>query len=77
MGKLKFIAVILAASMAAVAAHGQDNGGGLVAPELSKPTRGAASRSGLPDVDRRDRPPARRLAVGGSDAARPRDPAAG
>jgi hypothetical protein len=40
MGKLKFIAVILAASMAAVAAHGQDNGGGLVAPELSKPTRG-------------------------------------
>ena len=40
MGKLKFIAVILAASMAAVAAHGQDNGGGLVAPELSKPTAG-------------------------------------
>jgi hypothetical protein len=40
MAKLKFIAVILAASMAAVAAHGQDNGGGLVAPELSKPTRG-------------------------------------
>jgi len=40
MGKLKFIAVILAASMAAVAAHGQDSGGGLVAPELSKPTPG-------------------------------------
>ena len=40
MAKLKFIAVILAASMAAVAAHGQDNGGGLVAPELSKPTAG-------------------------------------
>ena len=40
MARLKFIAVILAASMASVAAYGQDNGGGLVAPELSKPTPG-------------------------------------
>ena len=40
MAKLKFIAVILAASMASVAAYGQDNGGGLVAPEISKPTPG-------------------------------------
>ena len=40
MAKLKFIAVILAASIPALAAHGQDNGGGLVAPELSKPTAG-------------------------------------
>jgi hypothetical protein len=40
MAKLKFIAIILAVSMAAIAAHGQDNGGGLVAPELSKPTPG-------------------------------------
>ena len=40
MAKLKFIAIILAASMASVAAHGQDNGGDLVAPELSKPTPG-------------------------------------
>jgi len=40
MAKLKFIVVILAASMASIAAHGQDNGGGLVAPELSKPAPG-------------------------------------
>jgi hypothetical protein len=40
MAKLKLIAVILAASMASVAAFGQDNGDGLVAPELSKPTPG-------------------------------------
>jgi len=40
MAKLKFIAVILAASMAGVAAHGQDNGGGLVAPEISRPAPG-------------------------------------
>jgi hypothetical protein len=40
MAKLKFIVVILAASMASIAAYGQDNGGGLVAPELSKPTPG-------------------------------------
>jgi hypothetical protein len=40
MAKLKFIAVILAASTASVAAHGQDNSGGLVAPEVSKPTPG-------------------------------------
>jgi hypothetical protein len=39
MAKLQFIAVILAASMASVAAYGQDNGG-LVAPELGKPTPG-------------------------------------
>jgi hypothetical protein len=38
MAKLKFIAVILAASMAGAVAHGQDNG--LVAPELSKPAPG-------------------------------------
>ena len=40
MARLKFIAVILAASMASIAAHGQDNGGGLVAPELSRPEPG-------------------------------------
>ena len=40
MANLKFIAVILAASMASMAAYAQDNGGGLVAPELSKPTPG-------------------------------------
>ena len=40
MAKLTFIAVILAASIASVAAYGQDNGGGYVAPELSKPTPG-------------------------------------
>ena len=40
MAKLKFIAVILAASMASVAAHGQDKDNGLVAPEISKPTPG-------------------------------------
>jgi hypothetical protein len=40
MAKLKFIAVILAVSMAAIAAHGQDNGSRLVAPELSKPAAG-------------------------------------
>ncbi len=40
MAKLTFIAVILAASIASVAAYGQDNGGGYVAPEISKPTLG-------------------------------------
>ena len=41
MTRLKFVAVILlAAPMASVAAYGQDNGGGLVAPELSKPAPG-------------------------------------
>jgi hypothetical protein len=40
MAKLQFVVVILAALMASVAAYGQDNGGGLVAPELSKPTPG-------------------------------------
>jgi hypothetical protein len=40
MAKLNFIAVILAASMAGVAAYGQDTSGGLVAPEVSKPTPG-------------------------------------
>jgi hypothetical protein len=40
MAKMQFIAIIVAASMASVAADGQDNGGGLVAPELSKPTPG-------------------------------------
>ena len=41
MAKLKFIAVILlAATMAGAAAYAQDNGGGLVAPEISKPTPG-------------------------------------
>jgi hypothetical protein len=40
MAKLKFIAVILAASIASVAAHGQDKDNGLVAPEISKPTPG-------------------------------------
>jgi hypothetical protein len=40
MAKLTFIAVILAASIASVAAYGQDNGGGYVAPEISKPTPG-------------------------------------
>src|SRR5271155_708094 len=40
MVKLKYIAVFLAASMASVGAYGQDNGGGLVAPEISKPAPG-------------------------------------
>jgi hypothetical protein len=40
MTKWKFIAVILAASVASVAAYGQDNGGGLVAPEISRPAPG-------------------------------------
>jgi hypothetical protein len=40
MTKLMFIVVILAASMAGVSAYGQDNGGGYVAPELSKPVPG-------------------------------------
>jgi hypothetical protein len=39
MAKLKLI-VILAASMASVGAYAQDNGGGLVAPEISRPTPG-------------------------------------
>ena len=41
MASLRFIAVILlAATMAGAAAYGQDNGGGLVAPEISKPAPG-------------------------------------
>jgi hypothetical protein len=40
MAKLKFMAIILTALIASVTAYGQDNGGGLVAPELSKPTPG-------------------------------------
>ena len=40
MAKLIFITAILAASMASAAAYGQDNNGGLVAPEISKPTPG-------------------------------------
>jgi hypothetical protein len=40
MAKLKFIAVILAVSMAGVAAHSQDNSAGYVAPELSRPAPG-------------------------------------
>jgi hypothetical protein len=40
MAKLKFVAVILAASMASVAAHGQVKDNGLVAPEIGKPTPG-------------------------------------
>jgi len=41
MTKLKFIAVILAASTATfAAAYGQDNGGGYVAPEVSRPAPG-------------------------------------
>ncbi len=40
MAKLKFTALILAATMASAVAYGQDNSGGLVAPELGKPTPG-------------------------------------
>jgi hypothetical protein len=40
MAKLKFVAVILATLMASGAVYGQDNGGGLVAPELSRPAPG-------------------------------------
>ncbi len=41
MAGLRFFAVILlAATMAGAAAYGQDNGGGLVAPEISKPAPG-------------------------------------
>jgi len=39
MAKLIFIAIFLSASMAAVAAYAQDDGG-LVAPELGRPTPG-------------------------------------
>jgi hypothetical protein len=39
MAKLKFVAVILAASMVGVAAYGQDDRG-YVAPELSRPAPG-------------------------------------
>ncbi len=42
MTRLKCVAVILlAAPMTSIAAYGQDNGGGLVAPELSKPAPGS------------------------------------
>jgi hypothetical protein len=41
MASLRFFAVILlAATMAGAVAYGQDNGGGLVAPEISKPAPG-------------------------------------
>jgi hypothetical protein len=40
MAKLKLVAVILAALMASGAAYSQDNRGGLVAPELSRPGPG-------------------------------------
>jgi len=40
MASLRIIAVILLAATAGAAAYGQDNGGGLVAPEISKPTPG-------------------------------------
>lgn len=40
MANLRFIAVILLAATAGAAAYGQDNGGGLVAPEISKPAPG-------------------------------------
>jgi hypothetical protein len=40
MRQLKFIAVILIAPMAVIAAHAQDTSGGLVAPEISKRTPG-------------------------------------
>ena len=40
MASLKFIAVILLAATAGAAAYGQDNGGGLVAPEINKPAPG-------------------------------------
>ncbi len=40
MTKLKFIAVILLGAVAGGTAYGQDNGGGLVAPEITKPTPG-------------------------------------
>jgi hypothetical protein len=36
----KFIAVILTAPLAVIAAHAQDTSRGLVAPEISKPTPG-------------------------------------
>ena len=40
MAKLILVAVILAAPMAGVAAYGQENGGGYVAPEISRPAPG-------------------------------------
>jgi hypothetical protein len=40
MREWKFIAVILTAPIAVIAAHAQDTSGGLVAPEISKPTPG-------------------------------------
>ena len=40
MGKRIFVAFILAAPMAGAAAFAEDDGGGYVAPELSKPTDG-------------------------------------
>jgi len=40
MGKSIFVAFILATPMAGAAAFAEDDGGGYVAPELSKPTDG-------------------------------------
>ena len=40
MRQWKFIAVILIAPIAVIAANAQDTSGGLVAPEISKPTPG-------------------------------------
>ena len=77
MREWKFIAVILIAPIAVIAAHAQDTSGGLVAPEISKPTPGHLLDQDYLTLDRRDRPSARRLAVGWHDAARPRHSAAG
>ena len=68
MARSALIAIIFTALTAAANAQ---NDGGLVAPELSKPTPGVSSRSGLSDVDRRDGPTARGSAGVGSNPARP------
>ncbi len=77
MGKRIFVAFILAAPMAGAAAFAEDDGGGYVAPELSKPTDGQLLNQDLSDRDRRDRTAPWPLAVRRDDPAGPRHPAAG
>ena len=77
MANLKFIAVILLAATAGAAAYGQDNGGGLVAPEISKPAPGHLLDQNYLTSTGATVAAARRFAIGRPDAARPRHPAAG
>lgn len=68
--RLALIVTIFTTLIAGVAANAQSDGG-YVAPERSRPAPGH-----LLNQDRRDRPTARRSAVVGHNAARPRDSAA-